>query len=132
MRLLHVACAQAWARARADGTYRGSTRGAELDDVGFVHACTASQLPGVLDRFYAADTLEGQLLLVIDVPACEAAGSPLRWEAADGATEPFPHVLGPIPVPAVAAVLPLVRGDDGGLVQPDLQGLEVLAGPVER
>ncbi len=71
-------------------------------------------------------------MLVVDLPACEAAGSSVRWEVPDDADEPFPHIYGPIPVAAVVAVLPVSRAADGAAVLPDLTGLDVVAVPRTR
>jgi uncharacterized protein (DUF952 family) len=129
VRVLHLAERGAWERARADGTYRGSTRGADLDEVGFVHACTAAQLPGVLERYYGDLPLDGHELLVVDVAACETAGSAVRWEAPPGGAELFPHVHGPLPLSAVVARLPLGRGPRGAAALPTTADLEALGVP---
>ncbi|MEH3077232.1 MAG: DUF952 domain-containing protein [Quadrisphaera sp.] len=95
MRVLHLASRSVWERAQRDGAYRGSTLGADLEEVGFVHASTADQLPGVVERFYAGEDLADHVLLVVDVGACEAAGSSVRWEGPVEHGGPFPHVYGP-------------------------------------
>ena len=130
VRVLHLAERSAWQRALAQGGYRGSTRGADLDAVGFVHACTAAQLPGVLERYYADLPLDGHELLVVDVAACEAVGSPLRWEAPAGSAERFPHLHGPLPLAAVVAHLPLRRDGRGSAVLPTTSDLEALGVPL--
>ncbi len=120
MRVLHLAGADDWEAARRRGTWTGSARGLDLADVGFVHACTAGQLPWVAARFHA-DDVRRLVVLVLDVPTLEAAGSPVRWEAVGDAPGRFPHVYGPVPVRAVVAALPAaVVG--GELVTPDLSG----------
>lgn len=129
MRVLHLASRSAWARAQRDGAYRGSTLGADLDEVGFVHASTADQLPGVVDRSYAGEDLADHVLLVVDVGACEAAGSPVRWEGPVEHGGPFPHVHGPVPLPAVVALLDVECDDAASLVLPDLDGLDVVVDP---
>ncbi|MBF5083643.1 DUF952 domain-containing protein [Quadrisphaera sp. INWT6] len=129
VRVLHLAERSAWERARAEGGYRGSTRGADLAEVGFVHACTAAQLPGVLERYYADLPLDGHELLVVDVAACEAAGSAVRWEAPPGGGELFPHVHGPLPLSAVVAQLPLRRDPRGAAALPTTSDLEALGVP---
>jgi uncharacterized protein (DUF952 family) len=112
MRVLHLAPTSLWRQAIASGVYGGSTRGRSLSDEGYVHASTAMQLPAVADGVYADDQLNEQILLVIDVEACEVAGSPMRWEAPDDADEAFPHFYGPIPAGAVVAALTVHR-DEG-------------------
>lgn len=132
VRVLHLAERAQWERSVVEGGYRGSTRGADLAEVGFVHACTSAQLPGVLERFYADLPLDGHVLLVVDVAACEAAGAPVRWEPPAGSQERFPHVHGPLPLAAVVAHLPLRRDGRGSAVLPatsDLRALGVAEGP---
>lgn len=98
MRILHAALPDDWAASRRSGSYSTSTRGRTLAEEGFIHASTRAQASGVLDAFYA-DVLRIELL-VLDVEALTAAGSPVRWDDVPGAPGPFPHVYGPIPVPA--------------------------------
>ena len=115
-RILHAALPADWEDARATGSYAVSTRGLTLADEGFIHASTAAQLPGVLAGFYA--DLSEVTLLVLDVDALEAAGSPVRWDQMPGSADPFPHVYGDIPSSVVGegnpviAALPLTREPD--------------------
>jgi uncharacterized protein (DUF952 family) len=99
LRIAHVALPQDWERAEANGSYDVSTRGVSLVEADFVHAATRSQLPGVLDSFYA--DVPDVLLLVLDVDRLEHEGASVVWEHVDGADEPFPHVYGVVPVVAV-------------------------------
>ncbi|TXR57608.1 DUF952 domain-containing protein [Quadrisphaera setariae] len=117
-----MASRSVWERAQRDGAYRGSTLGADLEEVGFVHASTADQLPGVVERFYAGEDLADHVLLVVDVEACEAAGSPVRWEGPVEHGGPFPHVYGPVPLTAVVSTGSVERGPDGRLSLPELGG----------
>src|SRR5882757_1867933 len=94
-RILHAALPADWAAARSAGSYAMSTRGSSLAAVGFIHASTERQLPGVLDFAYA--DLADLVLLVLDIEALEAAGSPVRWDDVPDAPDPFPHVYGPVP-----------------------------------
>ena len=72
----------------------------------FLHLCTAAQLPGVLERYYAGRT--DLVVLTIDE---SRLGPELRWEggidprtgretsgpeASGGAEERFPHLYGPL------------------------------------
>lgn len=106
----HLALERDWEAARTGGSYEWSTLGATLAQQGFVHASTREQVDGVARGFYAA-VAEPLVLLRLDVAALEAAGSPVRWEDVPGASSPFPHVYGPIPVQAVMAVTPYAVGD---------------------
>ena len=63
--IYHCASVTDWVVAQATGEYTISSRGRTLAQEGFVHASFASQVPGVLQRFYA-DVTEPLCLLVID------------------------------------------------------------------
>jgi uncharacterized protein (DUF952 family) len=99
LRIAHVALPADWERAEANGSYDVSTRGVSLVEADFVHAATLSQLPGVLDTFYA--DVPDVVLLVLDVARLEQEGASVVWEHVEGADEPFPHVYGVVPVVAV-------------------------------
>jgi uncharacterized protein (DUF952 family) len=101
--IFHVALRADWDAARAAGRYEVSSRGVSLAEEGFVHASTHEQLPGTLERYYADLDRAALVILEIDPAACEAAGSPVRWEDVPGARAPYPHVYGPVPVAAVVA-----------------------------
>jgi uncharacterized protein (DUF952 family) len=127
MRVLHIALTKEWQGAVAAGEYRISSRGRTLDEEGFIHASTSRQVDGVLARYYADLDPADLSLLVIDVEALEAAGSPVRWDQVpgrNGAVDPFPHSYGPIVPAAVVAVLPL-GGSTGAATLPDLTGYQV-------
>lgn len=104
--ILHLALAADWRDARAHGEYRVSTLGRTLDQEGFIHASAdTTQLHGVAARHYAGVTAP-LLVLTIDQNLLPA---PVRLEIPDGATHPFPHIYGPIPVTAVIAATPYHR-----------------------
>lgn len=90
---LHVARAEDWEAARADGAYAVP---AGKDP--FTHGCYPEQLPGVLERFYADTPRDGLVLLEVD-----PAGLSVEIEAASDGAGDFPHVYGPIPVASVTA-----------------------------
>ena len=122
-RVLHLAHVDEWGEALRTGWFDRSTRGLTLAQVGFIHTSSARQVVRVAESYYADDP-EPLLLLVIDVPATEAAGSKLRWEDSEG--DLYPHVYGPIPVAAVVAALPVEFDADGRFPVPDLTGLNVV------
>jgi uncharacterized protein (DUF952 family) len=133
MRILHAALPGDWAEARRRGSYDISSRGRSLAEQGFLHASTVAQLPTVLHDYY--DDLASVVLLVLDVPALAAAGSPVRWDDVPGAATPFPHVYGPVPVAAIGPGNPVVAelaaahspGERWRL--PDLASYDIAAGP---
>jgi uncharacterized protein (DUF952 family) len=91
--LFHLTSAREWAAAGASGTVVPAGFATE----GFVHCSTVAQIAGVFERYYAA--LADPVLLRIDSAAL--GDLEVRWE---GDPEQFPHVYGPLPVDAVAAV----------------------------
>ncbi len=113
-----------WAAALDSGRYEVSSRGMMLAEEGFIHASTAGQAEGVLQRYYADCDADQLLVLVLDIGRLEATGSPVRWDDVPGQPEPFPHVYGPIVPQATVAVLPM-GGVTGDLRLPDLTGLDV-------
>ena len=107
--IYHCASVTDWVVAQAEGEYAISSRGRTLAEEGFVHASFASQVPGVLQRFYA-DVTEPLCLLVIDPRMLRV---PVVAENLEGGPENFPHVYGPIPVDAVTSVIELEHDADG-------------------
>ncbi|MFZ9950940.1 MAG: DUF952 domain-containing protein [Vulcanococcus sp.] len=100
--IYHLALAEDWRCARADGEYRISTRGHSLEQVGFIHASYAHQIGATHRRFFAdAGPLK---LLVLDPAELERRGLAVRPEPAPGSGELFPHVYGALPVRAVQQV----------------------------
>lgn len=118
--LWHLAETADWERARLTGSYERSTRGASLEEVGFVHCSYPAQLPGVVAAFYA-DAAGDYVLLELDRDLLEGAGSPVRDEPGDPGdpgSPLFPHVYGPVPVLAVRRTRP-ARVLDGILTVTD-------------
>ncbi|MFM7311686.1 MAG: DUF952 domain-containing protein [Cyanobium sp.] len=99
--IYHLALRQDWQAARAEGTYRISTRGHTLEQVGFVHLSRAHQVPATARRFYGDVPCGELLLLSIDPLRLKAAGLDVRLEAAPGSRELFPHLYGPLPLQSV-------------------------------
>ncbi len=103
-RLYHLALAEEWQAARRAGSYRRSTRGLALEQVGFIHASGADQLEGTWRRFYA--DAGAAVLLHIDPQPLADAGVAVRWEPAPESGELFPHLYGPLPLEAVCLAEP--------------------------
>ena len=103
MTILHIARAADWDAAVANGSYRVSTLGASLDQVGYIHASeNRDQVNRVAEFVYAAET-EPLVVLVLDEQAFEDAGIPVRRE--DGGTgELFPQIYGAIDPSSVTDV----------------------------
>ena len=96
--LFHLALKADWQAAQASSSYRISTRGMTLEQVGFIHCSWQEQVKATFERFYA-DAGE-VLLLEIDPTALNA---PLRADAIPTG-ELFPHLYGPLPLKAVRSV----------------------------
>ena len=100
--IYHLAIPADWEAAQRTGMYTTSSRGRTLDEEGFIHAAYAWQVEDVANRYYA--DVDELVLLKID---SSAVGSPVVDESPlDGSGEQFPHIYGPLPVAAVAEVLP--------------------------
>ena len=67
-----------------------------LDDAnlasGFIHCCTAEQLPGVISRYFPGDNSN---LMVVELNP-ETLTEALKWEPATDSDGLFPHIYGPI------------------------------------
>jgi uncharacterized protein (DUF952 family) len=109
--LVHLCTADDWQRAQRAGEHRPPS----LDEVGFVHLSAPEQVHLPANRLYAGRT--DMLLLRCD-PA--ALGAPVRWEPG-APTDPesmlFPHLYGPVPVPAVTSVTAYLPGADGAFAE---------------
>jgi uncharacterized protein (DUF952 family) len=104
VRIFHIALRSEWEAAKKAGAYTTSTRGRTLAEEGFIHASRGDQWQGVHRAFYA-DVDEPLVLLVIDT---DRLTSPVVEEVpADGATETFPHIYGPLNADAVTQAVPL-------------------------
>lgn len=102
--ILHLARRADWDAALTSGSYRVSTRGATLDQVGFIHASYPHQVAAVAEFVYADDDAE-LCVLVLDSDAIRAAGTPVRDEDGGDGTA-YPHIYGPIAPAFVTDVRP--------------------------
>lgn len=107
--IYHIATVSDWERARRDGAYTTSTRGRTLADEGFIHASTAAQTAPTANRFYSGIG-EPLVVLVIDTDRLTAK---LQYDEVPGASDPFPHIYGPLNLDAVTEVLPFAPAPDG-------------------
>ena len=106
--LYHLALRGEWAEARRAGSYRRSTRGRSLAEVGFIHLSAAHQVEATAQRFYA-DLPSGELVLLsIDPQRLASAGLKVVYEPAPPSGELFPHLYGALPLEAVLLAQPLV------------------------
>lgn len=103
--ILHLAIRSEWNDALASGVYPWSTRGLTVEDVGYVHCSFEHQWRGVRRRFYADLPDDRLVLLEIDE---ERLSHPVVIERLDGAPDDFPHVYGPLDLPAVVGTRDVV------------------------
>ena len=99
--LYHLALTEEWRAAQAAGVYRRSTRGMDLEQVGFLHASYAHQIDGTHARFYADLPAGAVRLLTIDPARLQEAGVDVLAEPAPESGELFPHLYGALPTDAV-------------------------------
>ncbi|WP_456823237.1 DUF952 domain-containing protein [Cellulomonas sp. P5_E12] len=104
MEILHLTERAHWDDAVRTGSYRWSTRGRTLEQVGFVHASTREQLPGVAAFLYTGAT-EQLCVLVMETDTIAAAGTRVAFEDG-GKGELYPHIYGPIDPAWVSDVRP--------------------------
>ena len=116
--LYHLALRDEWeAAATAGASYRRSTLGSSLEDVGFIHCSFVHQVQRIADLVYRGRN--DIVLLVVDPARLD---SEVRVETLDGGDDRFPHIYGPLPIDAVVAVEPVPLEADGRLAVASLLG----------
>jgi uncharacterized protein (DUF952 family) len=102
--IFHITTRQAWARAKAAGTY--STEMFPVE--GFIHCSTADQFIQVANMRFRGQT--GLVLLSIDTNAVTA---PIVYENLEGGQQMFPHIYGELNLAAVVKVAAFEPEADG-------------------
>ena len=105
MQIFHIAFGSDWEQARRDGSYTVSTRGATLDDIGYLHCALDHQVDQVRRLLYE-DVLDELVLLTIDT---DRLASPWRMDRIPHGDRSFPHIYGPLNTDAVVDVRPLTQ-----------------------
>jgi uncharacterized protein (DUF952 family) len=95
--LFHFAEPADWAAAQRAGRYEPPGLARE----GFIHAATAEQVPGVVERHLRGRGSRMRLTLDAD-----ALRDLLVFEWSNASNDLYPHVFGPIPLAAVVAAEP--------------------------
>jgi uncharacterized protein (DUF952 family) len=116
--ILHITSRAEWTAAQSRGEYVAPS----LKSQGFIHCSTEKQVLHVANAFYRG--VDDLVLLRID----EAKLNPeLKWEAPDGppaagisASDLFPHIFGPINLPAVVSITDLLADPAGNFILPPL------------
>jgi uncharacterized protein (DUF952 family) len=109
-RIYHLALRDEWDEAVAAGSYRRSTLGRSLDDVGYIHCSFADQVQLIADAVYRGR--DDVVLLVVDTTTLP---SEVRVENLEGGPLLFPHIYGALPVASVTATHPLTTDAEGRL-----------------
>ena len=115
--IYHLTSPEAWQAAWQRGDYRAES----LENEGFIHCSTVTQVLPVAEKFYKGQA--GLLLLQIDPVLLS---SELRWEPPSGGTPPpgvpegdfFPHIYGPINLDAIVSVYEIETNPDGTFRSP--------------
>ena len=107
--IFHIAVAREW----ADATTAYRPEG--LEDEGFIHCSTASQVMKVARRRFRGRA--DLVLLRIDPDLVDPE---IRLESLDGGDELYPHIYGELDLSAVTGLEPLAVGGDGEFVTPTL------------
>src|SRR5690606_6108354 len=79
MEIYHLTHAADWDAAQIVDSYEVSTRGANVQQMGFIHCSTAAQLPVVARNVYGSDPAP-LVVLVMDDDTIRAAGTEVRYE----------------------------------------------------
>lgn len=99
--IYHIAFRSDWEQARAAGEYRISTRGHDLDEIGFIHGSADQDQVAMVARMVYADCTEPLCLLVIDP---ERVRAEIRMDQVEVHGQRFPHIYGPLNTDAVIEV----------------------------
>jgi len=112
-RLFHITSKAAAAEAVRSGVYLPAGFAAE----GFVHCSYRHQVCSTANRLFA-----GRLDLVLLEIDRDRLACPVVDENLEGGAERFPHIYGPVPMEAVAAVHPFTCGASGRFELPAALG----------
>jgi uncharacterized protein (DUF952 family) len=93
--IYHVVKEADWQEALRQGFYEAESLAKE----GFIHTSHATQVAGVLERYYKGQS--NLLLLHINE---EKLTAPLKYELAPSVNEEFPHIYGRLNMNAVVKV----------------------------
>ena len=115
--IYHISSRQAWSESRQRGEYRADS----LENEGFIHCSTKTQVLPVAEKYY-----KGQQDIVLLEINPLLLTSELRWEPPSGGAPPpgvpegefFPHIYGPINLDAVVNIYDLESGPDGNYKLP--------------
>ena len=114
--IFHITEPAVWHAAAAAGSFTESTRGKQLEEVGYIHCSFAEQVEMVANFLYS-DWDGGLVLLAIDA---SCVPSEIRVENLDGGEDQFPHIYGPVPLAAITAVHDMTKREEGWILPGEL------------
>jgi uncharacterized protein (DUF952 family)/uridine phosphorylase len=110
--IFHITSSAAWKAAGASGAYHIDS----LDDEGFIHCSTMSQVLGPANELFRGQ--EGLVLLCIDPAKVEAE---IVYERCFESVRAYPHIYGTLNTDAVLRVVDFPPSEDGTFsLPPDL------------
>jgi uncharacterized protein (DUF952 family) len=112
--IYHIADQNQWEKALNEGTYAHPT----LKTQGVIHFSTKSQLPLVIENFFA----EQDELLILHVVE-KRLGRALQWDYVAEAGQRFPHLYQRLPIEAVEDLSIHLREADASFDLSELPGL---------
>ena len=113
--IYHITTSKDWKAALAAGSYRAGS----LEQEGFIHASTRSQVLKTAARFYS-----GQMGLLLLFIATKRVSADIVYENSEGGSELFPHIYGPLNLDAVNGVAVFESLPDGTFVFPHQDGAD--------
>ena len=93
--IYHITAAASWEAQIASKAFSAES----LENEGFIHACNAEQIAGVLDRYFKGMTD----LLVLEIDESRLSAE-IKYEGGGPTTELYPHVYGPIEKLAIVSI----------------------------
>jgi uncharacterized protein (DUF952 family) len=112
--IFHITNGDAWARAKADGSYRTEMFTIE----GFIHCSTPDQVIQVANIRFQGQT--GLVLLSIDTDKVTAE---IIYENLEGGSQLFPHIYGELNIKAVIQVAEFEPAANGHFTLPEGGGV---------
>jgi uncharacterized protein (DUF952 family)/flavin reductase (DIM6/NTAB) family NADH-FMN oxidoreductase RutF len=94
MHIFHIIKREDWS-GHPQSDYQASS----LKTQGFIHCCTETQIPGVVNQWFEGESD----LLLMEIDPC-LLQSKLIYENLEGGSELFPHVYGPVNSAAIVLV----------------------------
>ena len=102
--IFHLVTKSDWREHQNRGLYRPES----LEEEGFIHCSTGSQVQETANRYYSGQ--RGVLLLVINT---NQVAPEIKYEESEERGEAFPHIYGPLNTDAILDKIKLQPDDEG-------------------